>query len=121
MHIFLIKWKSSDYGVLNMVLTKYLGLDFRGHNWWLDPKQGFLIIGAVVVWGAVPFVVIPPDAPPTQPPRELEESASLDGAGAAGVFRFVTWPVIKPVFQMIATLSVIWDFNVFGQVFLIRG
>ncbi|WP_322726162.1 carbohydrate ABC transporter permease [Streptomyces spongiae] len=118
----IFRWfADSDYGVLNMVLTKYLGLDFRGHNWWLDPKQGFLIIGAVVVWGAVPFVVITLYAALTQVPRELEEAASLDGASATGVFRFVTWPVIKPVFQMIATLSVIWDFNVFGQVFLIRG
>ncbi|GAA3773088.1 sugar ABC transporter permease [Streptomyces phyllanthi] len=118
----IFRWfADSDYGVLNMVLTKYLGLDFRGHNWWLDPKQGFLIIGAVVVWGAIPFVTITLYAALTQVPKELEEAASLDGAGAAGVFRFVTWPVIKPVFQMIATLSVIWDFNVFGQVFLMRG
>ncbi|OAH13554.1 inner membrane ABC transporter permease protein YcjO [Streptomyces jeddahensis] len=118
----IFRWfADSDYGVVNMVLTKYLGLDFRGHNWWLDPKQGFLMIGAVVVWGAIPFVAITLYAALTQVPKELEEAAALDGAGAAGVFRYVTWPVIKPVFQMVATLSVIWDFNVFGQVFLMRG
>ncbi|MGW1023026.1 carbohydrate ABC transporter permease [Streptomyces sp. NPDC002577] len=118
----IFRWfADSDYGVVNMVLTKYVGLDFRGHNWWLDPKQGFVMIGAVVVWGAVPFVAVTLYAALTQVPRELEEAASLDGAGAIGVFRFVTWPVIKPVFQMVATLSVIWDFNVFGQVFLMRA
>lgn len=118
----IFRWfADSDYGVVNMVLTKYLGLDFRGHNWWLDPKQGFLIIAAVVIWGAIPFVTITLYAALTQVPRELEEAAALDGAGALGVFRYVTWPVIKPVFQMVATLSVIWDFNVFGQVFLMRG
>jgi N,N'-diacetylchitobiose transport system permease protein len=118
----IFRWfADSDYGVMNMMLTKYLGLDFRGHNWWLDPKQGFLIIAAVVIWGAIPFVAITLYAALTQVPRELEEAAELDGAGAFGVFRYVTWPVIKPVFQMVATLSVIWDFNVFGQVFLMRG
>ncbi|WP_461071422.1 carbohydrate ABC transporter permease [Streptomyces pseudoechinosporeus] len=118
----IFRWfADSDYGVVNMALTKYLGLDFRGHNWWLDPKQGFLIIAAVVIWGAIPFVTITLYAALTQVPRELEEAAALDGAGAFGVFRYVTWPVIKPVFQMVATLSVIWDFNVFGQVFLMRG
>ncbi|MER5223368.1 carbohydrate ABC transporter permease [Streptomyces flaveus] len=118
----IFRWfADSDYGVVNMVLTKYLGLDFRGHNWWLDSKQGFLIIAAVVIWGAIPFVTITLYAALTQVPRELEEAAALDGAGAFGVFRYVTWPVIKPVFQMVATLSVIWDFNVFGQVFLMRG
>ncbi|MEV6786037.1 sugar ABC transporter permease [Streptomyces sp. NPDC051098] len=118
----IFRWfADSDYGVVNMILSKYFGLDFQGHNWFLDPKQGFVIIGAVVVWGAIPFVAITLYAALTQVPRELEEAAALDGAGALGVFRFVTWPVIKPVFQMVATLSVIWDFNVFGQIFLMRG
>ncbi|MFE2496412.1 carbohydrate ABC transporter permease [Streptomyces scopuliridis] len=118
----IFRWfADSDYGVLNMVLTKYLGIDAQGHNWFLDPKQGFVIIGAVVVWGAIPFVAVTLYAALTQVPRELEEAAALDGAGVAGVFRYVTWPVIKPVFQMVATLSVLWDFNIFGQIFLIRG
>ncbi|MFC8870710.1 carbohydrate ABC transporter permease [Streptomyces sp. NPDC057148] len=118
----IFRWfADSDYGVANMVLTEYLGLDFQGHNWFLDPKQGFIVIGAVVVWGAVPFVAVTLYAALTQVPAELEEAAELDGAGRMGVFRYVTWPVIKPVFQMVATLSVIWDFNVFGQVFLMRG
>ncbi|MFJ8073032.1 carbohydrate ABC transporter permease [Streptomyces sp. NPDC096176] len=118
----IFRWFSdSDYGVANMVLTKYLGLDFQGHNWFLDHKQGFLVIGAVVVWGAVPFVAITLYAALTQVPRELEEAAAIDGVGAFGNFRYVVFPVIKPVFQMVATLSVIWDFNVLGQVWLMRG
>ncbi|MER5770487.1 carbohydrate ABC transporter permease [Streptomyces sp. NPDC001985] len=118
----IFRWFSdSDYGVMNMVLTKYLGLDFQGHNWWLDYKQGFLIIGAVVVWGAIPFVSITLYAALTQVPKELEEAAAIDGVNAFGNFRYVTFPVIKPVFQMVATLSVIWDFNVLGQVWLMRG
>ncbi|GGZ30722.1 sugar ABC transporter permease [Streptomyces inusitatus] len=118
----IFRWLSdSDYGVLNMVLTKHLGFDFQGHNWWLDYKQGFLIIGAVVVWGAIPFVAITLYAALTQVPKELEEAAAIDGVNAFGNFRYVTFPVIKPVFQMVATLSVIWDFNVLGQVWLMRG
>ncbi|MFF7363337.1 ABC transporter permease subunit [Streptomyces sp. NPDC008125] len=118
----IFRWfADSDYGVLNMVLTKYLGIDAQGHNWFIDPKQGFVIIGAVVVWGAIPFVSVTLYAALTQVPKELEEAASLDGATVAGIFRYVTWPVIKPVFQMVATLSVLWDFNVFGQIFLMRG
>ncbi|MFI1395078.1 carbohydrate ABC transporter permease [Streptomyces sp. NPDC020681] len=118
----IFRWFSdSDYGVANMVLTKYLGLDFQGHNWFLDYKQGFVVIGAVVVWGAIPFVAITLYAALTQVPRELEEAAAIDGVGAFGNFRYVVLPVIKPVFQMVATLSVIWDFNVLGQVWLMRG
>jgi N,N'-diacetylchitobiose transport system permease protein len=57
-----------------MVLSKYLGLDFQGHNWFLDAEQGFLVIGAVVVWGAIPSVAITHYAALTQVPKELEES-----------------------------------------------
>lgn len=111
----------SDYGVANSLLSKLPWIDLQGHNWFLNPWQGFTVIAAVVIWGAVPFVVITLYAALTQVPRELEEAAQLDGAGAFGVFRHVVFPVIKPVFQMVATLSVIWDFNIFGQVFLMRS
>lgn len=118
----IFRWLSdSDYGVINSTLSKIPGLDLQGHNWFLDPWQGFGIIAAVVIWGAIPFVVITLYAALTQVPRELEEAAELDGAGSWGVFKHVIFPVIKPVFQMVATLSVIWDFNIFGQVFLMRG
>ncbi|MBB1252462.1 carbohydrate ABC transporter permease [Streptomyces alkaliterrae] len=118
----IFRWLAdSDYGVINSTLSKIPGLDFQGHNWFLDPWQGFGVIAAVVVWGAIPFVVVTLYAALTQVPQELEEAAQLDGAGRWGVFKHVIFPVIKPVFQMVATLSVIWDFNVFGQVFLMRG
>ncbi|MEE1938845.1 sugar ABC transporter permease [Streptomyces sp. TRM 70361] len=118
----IFRWLSdSDYGVVNNLLSRLPGVDFQGHNWFLNPWQGFTVIGAVVVWGAIPFVVITLYAALTQVPKELEEAAQLDGAGALGVFRSVVFPVIKPVFQMVATLSVIWDFNVFGQIFLMRA
>ncbi|MGW0732947.1 carbohydrate ABC transporter permease [Streptomyces sp. NPDC002851] len=118
----IFRWLSdSDYGLINTLIAKVAGEDFLGHNWFLDPWQGFGVITALVVWGAIPFVVITLYAALTQVPRELEEAAALDGASAYGVYRYVTWPVIKPVFTMVATLSVIWDFNVFGQIWLLRG
>ena len=74
-----------------------------------------------MVWGAVPFVVITLSAGLTQVPKELEEAARLDGAGAWGVFRFVTLPILKPIIVMLTTLSVIWDMGVFPQVFVMRN
>ncbi|MEU3053012.1 carbohydrate ABC transporter permease [Streptomyces griseus] len=111
----------SDYGLINTLIAKVVGEDWLGHNWYLNPVQGFGIITLLVVWGAIPFVVVTLYAALTQVPQELEEAAALDGASAYGIYKFVTWPVIKPVFTMVATLSVIWDFNVFGQIWLLRG
>ncbi|MBC9711219.1 sugar ABC transporter permease [Streptomyces sp. TRM66268-LWL] len=118
----IFRWLAdSDYGLINTLIAKVVGEDFLGHNWFLDPWQGFAIISALVIWGALPFVVITLYAALTQVPKDLEEAAQLDGANAFGVYRFVTWPVIKPVFVMVTTLSVIWDFNCFGQIWLLRG
>ncbi|WP_282688845.1 MULTISPECIES: sugar ABC transporter permease [unclassified Streptomyces] len=111
----------SDYGLINTLIAKVVGEDWLGHNWYLNPVQGFGIITLLVVWGAIPFVVVTLYAALTQVPQELEEAAALDGASAYGIYKFVTWPVIKPVFVMVTTLSVIWDFNVFGQIWLLRG
>ncbi|MFF6997227.1 carbohydrate ABC transporter permease [Streptomyces sp. NPDC008313] len=116
------KWLfDSDYGVFNAVLSRLPGVDMIGHNWFASGPQGLAVIMLLVVWGAVPFVVITLSAGLTQVPKELEEAARLDGAGAWGVFRYVTLPILKPIIVMLTTLSVIWDMGVFPQVFVMRG
>ncbi|MFE5137329.1 carbohydrate ABC transporter permease [Streptomyces fagopyri] len=116
------KWLfDSDYGVFNAVLSKLPGVDMVGHNWFASGPQGLAVIMLLVVWGAVPFVVITLSAGLTQVPQELEEAARLDGAGSWGVFRYVTLPILKPIVVMLTTLSVIWDMGVFPQVFVMRG
>ncbi|GAA2909247.1 MULTISPECIES: carbohydrate ABC transporter permease [Streptomyces] len=116
------KWLfDSDYGVLNALLSKLPGVDMIGHNWFASGPEGLAVITLLVVWGAVPFVVITLSAGLTQVPKELEEAARLDGAGSWGVFRYVTLPVLKPIIVMLTTLSVIWDMGVFPQVFVMRN
>ncbi|MFE0472316.1 carbohydrate ABC transporter permease [Streptomyces sp. NPDC058947] len=116
------KWLfDSDYGVFNALLSKLPGVDMIGHNWFASGPEGLAVIMLLVVWGAVPFVVITLSAGLTQVPKELEEAARLDGAGSWGVFRYVTLPVLKPIIVMLTTLSVIWDMGVFPQVFVMRN
>ncbi|CAM5425851.1 sugar ABC transporter permease [Streptomyces spiroverticillatus] len=116
------KWMfDTDYGVLNYLLDKLPGVDMNGHNWFASGPQGLAVIMLLVVWGAVPFVVITLSAGLTQVPKELEEAARLDGAGAIKVFRYVTLPILKPIIVMLTTLSLIWDMGVFPQVFVMRN
>ncbi|MGW3952165.1 carbohydrate ABC transporter permease [Streptomyces sp. NPDC004752] len=116
------KWLfDADYGILNALLSKLPGVEMIGHNWFASGPEGLAVIMLLVVWGAVPFVVITLSAGLTQVPGELEEAARLDGAGGWGVFRHVTLPILKPIIVMLTTLSVIWDMGVFPQVFVMRG
>ncbi|MEU1229793.1 sugar ABC transporter permease [Streptomyces sp. NPDC005828] len=111
----------ADYGLVNWLLSTLPGVDLARHNWFTDPWEGFAVITAVVVWGALPFASISLHAALTQIPPELEEAALIDGARPSQVFRYVTFPAVKPVFVMVTTLMAIWDFGVFNQIWLMRG
>jgi N,N'-diacetylchitobiose transport system permease protein len=110
-----------EFGVANWTLTRlHLG-DFMHHDWFVNPLQGFAVITAIVVWGAIPFVAITVYAGLTQVPGDLVEAASIDGAGPIRIFRDMTVPILKPIFVILTSLSVIWDFQVFSQIWIIRN
>ena len=54
-------------------------------------------------------------------PHELVEAAEIDGARPWRIFRDVTFPILKPIFLILTSLSIIWDFGVFTQPFLLIG
>jgi len=110
-----------EFGVLNWTLTRlHLG-NFIHHDWFVNPLQGFAVITAIVVWGAIPFVAITLYAGLTQLPSDIVEAARIDGAGALRIFRDMTVPILKPIFVILTSLSVIWDFQVFSQIWIIRN
>jgi N,N'-diacetylchitobiose transport system permease protein len=109
-----------EFGVLNWTLTKLHFGDFLNKDWFADPVTGFAVITAIVVWGAIPFVAITLYAGLSQVPGELVEAAQIDGAGRWQVFRDVTFPLLLPIFVILTSLSIIWDFQVFNQVWLVR-
>jgi N,N'-diacetylchitobiose transport system permease protein len=110
-----------EFGIFNWALTELGVGDYINHDWFENPTTGLAIIMAVVVWGAIPFVAITVFAGLTQVPRELVEAASIDGANGARVFRDITLPLLKPIFVILTSLSIIWDFQVFNQVWIMRG
>src|SRR6266481_3585215 len=108
-------------GVINYVLTKLHFGDFFHHDWYGTTFSQLGIVTALIVWGALPFVVITTYAALSQVPRELVEAAEIDGAGSYRVFRDVTIPVLTPVLLILTSLSIIWDFGVFTQPYLLIG
>src|SRR5262249_17435002 len=71
------------------------------------------------VWGAIPFVVVTVYAGLAQVPGELVEAAEVDGARPWRVFRDVTFPILRPIFLILTSLSIIWDFGVFTPPYLL--
>jgi N,N'-diacetylchitobiose transport system permease protein len=109
-----------EFGVLNWTLTKLHVGDFLNKDWFADPTTGFAVITAIIVWGAIPFVAITLYAGLSQVPEELVEAAEIDGAGRWRIFRDITFPLLLPIFVILTSLSIIWDFQVFNQVWLVR-
>jgi len=107
-----------QFGVLNWTLTNlHLG-DFARYDWFANPWTGFAVFTALIVWGAIPFVTITVYAGLAQVPQELLEAAAIDGAKPWGVFREVTMPLLMPIFVILTSLSIIWDFQVFQQIWV---
>jgi N,N'-diacetylchitobiose transport system permease protein len=108
-----------EFGIINWVLTRVGAGNYIHHNWFENPLQGFAVITVIVVWGAIPFLAISLHAGLTQVPRELVEAAQIDGARAWQVLIHVTIPVLRPLLLVLISLSTIWDFGVFNQVWVL--
>jgi len=112
---------NSQNGVLNYILTRlHIGNYFQ-HNWYETTFSSYAMVTSLIVWGAIPFVVITVYAALAQVPHELVEAAQIDGARAWRVFKDVTLPVLMPVLLILTSLSIIWDFGAFTQPYLLIG
>ncbi|MBK8024836.1 MAG: sugar ABC transporter permease [Chloroflexi bacterium] len=118
-----ITWKllyAPQGGAFNYILIG-LGL-VPSHVDFLSTKE--LALPSVIVasfWRGFPFWVISFLAAMQTIPRELYESAALDGANGWGRFRNVTVPGIRHVILVVILTSTIWTTNSFEAVWLLTG
>jgi N,N'-diacetylchitobiose transport system permease protein len=104
----------TQYGLVNWALSK------PGHSWLAEPLSFFTVATIIVVWMGIPFVAFTTYAALSQIPIELIEAAEIDGAGAIARWRYVIFPAIRPILLIITSLSILWDFRVFTQVYVLQ-
>lgn len=110
-----------ENGVVNYVLTQFHLGDFSQHDWYVTTFSQLALVTVLIVWGALPFVVITLYAGLAQVPRDLVEAAEVDGARPWRVFKDITFPILRPIVLILTSLSIIWDFGVFTQPYLLIG
>jgi N,N'-diacetylchitobiose transport system permease protein len=117
------KWMfQPGYGVVNWLLTQCQVFgDLTDKDWAADPQLAYLAVWMLVVWQAVPFIALTLYAALTQLPAELHEAARIDGAGEWRIWWSVTLPFLRPTLKLVTIMSVIWDFNVFNQIWLVSA
>ncbi|WP_019633997.1 carbohydrate ABC transporter permease [Actinomadura atramentaria] len=115
----------STGGLVNWTLDKLpdalVGGGWDDHNWFATPLSTYTVLTICVVWQACPFVAVSVLAGLKSVPSELYEAARVDGSSAWRSFWSITVPLLKPIFLLLIVMSIIWDFKVFTQLFIMSG
>ncbi|NYE47801.1 N,N'-diacetylchitobiose transport system permease protein [Spinactinospora alkalitolerans] len=108
-------------GPVNQALAG-LGLtEFEGHSWTYTKWSAFGLVLSQVVWCSFPFVMVTLYAGIRAIPHEVIEAARLDGASTGRIAWSVMLPMLRPVMTIVTIQSIIWDFKIFTQIYIMTG
>jgi N,N'-diacetylchitobiose transport system permease protein len=111
-----------DFGLVNEVLSSLLGFDgIRGHSWTFERFSAFGLVAAEIVWCSFPFVLVTMYAGIKAIPGEVIEAAALDGASVRRTATQVILPILRPLLMIATIQSIIWDFKVFTQIYVMTN
>lgn len=116
-----IVWRwllNPSVGVVNTVLAQF-GID--GPGWWTDPTWSLPSIILASAWKDLGYVMVLLLAGLQTIPTDIQEAATLDGAGWWRRLRSVTLPLLSPQIFFVVIISLINGFQVFDQVYAMTG
>lgn len=110
----------TDVGILNFALQS-LGLIQKNIEWLTTPGTAMFAIICANVWIGIPFNMILISTGLTTIPKELYESASIDGATKTRTFFKITLPLLRPTIESVLILGFIYTFKVFDLVYVMTS
>jgi multiple sugar transport system permease protein len=100
-----------DNGALNRFLAAIHVTD--AHPGWLTSTSLALVAVIMVnIWIGIPFNLTILYGGLQDIPDDLYEAAALDGASGWQRFRYVTWPLLRPVVSVVLVLGVVYTIKV---------
>ncbi len=117
-----VTWRlmlNENSGLLNSML-EYVGI---GPIYWLSAKPWTLISAMLVtLWRGFGYYMMIFLAGLVAVPKELEEAATIDGAGRVGVLWHITLPALRPLIALVVVISSISSLKVFDELYVtVRG
>lgn len=109
-----------EYGLLNHFLSQ-IGLLHGRINWVARWETSFPMMIWIGILVSIPFTTTVFLAGLQAIPLQLYEAANVEGAGSWARFRYITMPLLKPVFTIALLLNVIYVFNSFPIIWAITG
>jgi multiple sugar transport system permease protein len=107
----------SQDGLVNSVL----GPLAPDPSWLVNEKLAMPVIALFVTWKQLGFFILLYLAALQNVPKELYESASVDGANAWDRFWSVTVPAVRPATALVVILALITGANLFTEPYLLTG
>ena len=109
-----------NYGLLNHVLAQ-IGLGSWSRAWLADPKTALLGVAVIHMWKGFGWGFIILLAGLQNIPRELYESAKVDGASETTVFWRITVPMMIPVFVLVSILTILGTMQIYDLIVSTTG
>ncbi|MDC7231336.1 MAG: sugar ABC transporter permease [Sphaerochaetaceae bacterium] len=107
-----------DWGVFNQVLMQ-MGQD--PISWLTSESLAMWSVSLTTLWWTAGFNMVLFSAGIKQIPKEVYESAAIDGASYLQSVRHITIPLVRSTTVLCLILQIIASFNVFGQVYVMTG
>jgi multiple sugar transport system permease protein/cellobiose transport system permease protein len=105
-------------GTVNEIL-KFLEIVQEGIYWLGSPRFAPWVLIILIVWKYTGYYMAIFLAGLTSVPEELYEAATIDGAGKATSFFFITLPMLKPIISFATITSFIGGLQVFDEPYLL--
>ncbi|MHB0875510.1 MAG: carbohydrate ABC transporter permease [Anaerolineae bacterium] len=105
-------------GIANYFLS-FAGM--KPVEWLLNARIAMPAITTMQIWSTMGYYMVLWLAGLQGVPEEMYEAAWIDGAGRSQVFRFVTFPMLKPTTIFIVMIAMIGAFQVFGPQYMLTG
>ncbi|HEX6863307.1 MAG TPA: sugar ABC transporter permease [Thermoanaerobaculia bacterium] len=106
--------------VVAALLWRFL-FEPRAGFWFVHPAAAWVPVILADVWKTTPFVALLLLAGLQGIPRDLYESAALDGAGPWAQFRRVTLPLLRPAILVALIFRTLDAFRVFDLIYVLTG
>lgn len=116
-------WKfvyDPNFGLVNSLL-RAVGLDSLSGAFLGNPDQAIYWVAVTQIWFHAGQMMVIFVAGLQQIPRELYESAEVDGAGRWQRFVHVTWPMIAPALAIVMAYTTIQSFKAFDLILGLSG
>ena len=111
-----------DYksGLLNGIIATVLG---AGHKigWVTDPNVALGSILLLAIWQFTGINSLYFLAGLQNIPKEIEEAATIDGAGRWSMLTKITLPMLRPIVLFVAVTAINGSYHLFAQPYLLTG